>query len=127
VRVQRGDLHGSHSRGDAILWACVARVLGYTQQPQTIPRLRDEPERKLVAFPDAVMLNVDGTCPLLTQKPPRIDSQVLVLKGLYRGMVDFVMVCETRRSSLIIILEVARQGVTLGRDGVIQVLGMQDG
>jgi hypothetical protein len=37
------------------------------------------------------------------------------------------MVCEIRRNSLVIRLEVARREVTLCKDGVIQVLGMQDG
>jgi hypothetical protein len=37
-----------------------------------------------------------------------------------------VVVCETRRSSLVIRLDVARWEVTLRKDGLIQVMGMQD-
>jgi hypothetical protein len=105
----------------------VDRVLGYTQQSHVTLRFRDEPEGKLVAFPDATVLNVDGAWPLLTQEPPQLDIQVLVLKGLYRGMVGCVVVCETRHSFFVIILEVASREVTLSKDGVSQVLGMQDG
>jgi hypothetical protein len=122
----KGDGRDSHSRGGAY-FGCVARVLGYTRQSQEILWSRDEAERKLVAFLDATVLNVDGEWPLLTQDPPQLDSQVLVLKGLYGGMVGRVMVCGTRRSSLVTRLEVANREVTLSKDGVIQVLGMQDG
>jgi hypothetical protein len=115
------------TRGGKPYFGRVARVLGYTQQSQVILRFRDKPEQKLVAFPDAAVLNVDGAWPLLTHEPPQLDSQVLVLKGLYGGMVGHVMVCETRCSSLVIILEVASREVTLSKDGVIQVMGIQDG
>jgi hypothetical protein len=71
----------------------VARVLAYIHQSQVILRFRDDPERKLVAFPDTVVLNVDGDWPLLTQEPPQLDSQVLVLKELYGCMMGLVVVC----------------------------------
>jgi hypothetical protein len=70
----------------------VGHVLGYTQQSQLILWFRDEPEWKLVMFPDAAVLNVDGAWPLLLMEQPQLDSQVLVLNGLYGGMVGRVVV-----------------------------------
>jgi hypothetical protein len=80
----------------------VCRVFGYTQQSQAILRFSDEPERKLVAFPDAAVLNVDGAWPTLSMERPRLDIQVLVLKGLCGRVVGRVMVFVTRRSTLTI-------------------------
>jgi hypothetical protein len=42
-------------------------------------------------------------------------------------MVGRVLVFETRRSSLVVRLEVASRKITISKDSVIQVLGMQDG
>jgi hypothetical protein len=43
-------------RGGTPYFGRVGSVLGYTQQSQVILRFRDEPERTLVAFPDAEIL-----------------------------------------------------------------------
>jgi hypothetical protein len=86
------------TRGGTLYFGRVACVLGYTQQSQLIIQSRDEHERKLVVFLDATVMNVDGAWPLLTQEPPQLDSQLLVLKGLYGSMVDRVVMCETQHS-----------------------------
>jgi hypothetical protein len=82
VRVQRGE-DAIITRGGTPYFGRVARALGYTQQSQVIFRFRDQPARKLVAFPDTAVLNVDGAWPLLMQDPPQLDRQLLVLTGLY--------------------------------------------
>jgi hypothetical protein len=115
----KGETDAIVTRGRATYFERVDRVLVYTHQSQVILQFRDDPERKLVEFPDTVVLNVDGAWPLLTQEPPQLDNQVLVLKGMYGGMVGRVVVCETRCSSLVIIFEVSTREVTLGKDGVI--------
>jgi hypothetical protein len=58
---------------------------------------------------------------------PRLDSQVLVLKELYVGMVGRGVGFETQRSSLVVRLEVANWEVTISKYGVIQAVGMHDG
>jgi hypothetical protein len=113
----KGETDVIITKGGAPYFGRLARVLGYTQQFQVILRFRDKPDRKLVAFPDAAVLNVDGAWPLLTQEPLQLDSQALVLKGVYRGMVGRAVVYEIR-------LEVVSQEVTLSKYGVIQVLCM---
>jgi hypothetical protein len=82
---------------------------------------------KLVAVPDTAELNVDGAFPLLFMDQHQIDIQVLVLKGLYGGMVVRVGVFETRSRSLVVRLEVVSRESAISKYGVIQVLVMQDG
>jgi hypothetical protein len=125
----KGETNAVVTRGGTLSYfGRVGCVLGCTHQSQLILRFRDEPDRKLVvSFPDAAVPNGDGTWPLLSMEQPQLDSQVLVLKGLYGGMVGHVVVFETWCSSLVVRLEVTSLEITTIKDGVIQVLGVQDG
>jgi hypothetical protein len=44
------------TRGGTPFFGCVGHVLGYMHQSQVILWFRDEPDRKLVAFPDVAVL-----------------------------------------------------------------------
>jgi hypothetical protein len=82
MRVQRVEARDSRSRGGSPYFGRVARVLGYSHHSQVIFRFRDEHQCKLVAFLDAAVMNVDGAWPLLSQEPPQLYRQVLILKGV---------------------------------------------
>jgi hypothetical protein len=96
----KGETDAVVMRGGTPYFGRVGHVLEAIRS-SVILWFRDEPGRKLVSFPDAAVFNVDGALPILLMEHPWLDIHVLVLKGLYGGMVGRAVVFETRRSSLV--------------------------
>jgi hypothetical protein len=102
----KGETDTIITRKGSRLFGRVGRVLGYNMQLHVILHVRDEPEQKLMPFLDPVVLNVDGAWPILSVARHRLGSQLLVLKGQYRGLMGRVI-------TLTLKLDVSKREVTL--------------
>jgi hypothetical protein len=102
----------------------VGGVLGYTEASQVILHIHGEEERVLVPFAAAAPLKMGDTWPVLTMGR---RNCVFVASGGYAGIMGRVGHVESRRITVVVLLEVKKLEVTLQKRCLLRATPLGEG